>query len=239
MSPGSNNNSSNNNPRQIVIDDNDHVVHYKGAWSKSNGKSIAFNHKMLQVVPYDNSLHGTQGDGSFSFSYSFNGESWLSFCSFHRSNAYEGSTFGNVMGFADVSNSSGVQDPSWECVLDDVPIHANDPPGSPTNQFSFCSWDTKQSGKHKVTVNVKSQGKQLFFNQITYVPDPLLPMKNVTVLVGNMDEALMFHEGLKGSMGSMKPDSRMAMGSGGSVVTFPFFGAYPLFYVVIAPPPFL
>ncbi|KAF8909278.1 hypothetical protein CPB84DRAFT_1765737 [Gymnopilus junonius] len=127
------------------------------------------------------------------------------------------------MGFADVSNSSGVQDPTWECILDGTPIDVNNPPDSPTDQFSFCSWDTDGQGKHNITLNVKSNGKQLFFDQITYVPDPHIPVRNVTVLVGKEDDALMVHEGVE-SVGSMKTGSRMAMGGAGPVVTFSFFG---------------
>ena len=131
-------------------------------------------------------------------------------------------TDGKVMGFADVSKSSGKQDPTWECVLDGKPIKTNDPPDSPTNQFSFCEWTTDKQGKHTIAVNVKSEGKQFFFDQITYVPDPKQTVKNATVLVGHSDRALMFQ--MFGNMtGSRKSGNRMAM-SGGYKVTFPFTG---------------
>ncbi|KDR80846.1 hypothetical protein GALMADRAFT_222445 [Galerina marginata CBS 339.88] len=192
--------SDDSDARKVIVDDNDGTIKYTGPWFLTDGKD--YDNKGDFGKPYSNSLHGTTGEASLS--YSFVGSN------------------GRVMGTIDVddSNSSSASNPNWECLLDGVSIPTFLPPSSTENNFVLCQWDLVPFGSHEITVNVKAQGKEFWFDQIIYLPTPDLALKNATILVSDTDVALQYGSGWQAA--GITGHTSVVQGA---VMTFTFFGS--------------
>jgi hypothetical protein len=127
-----------------------------------------------------------------------------------------------VLGTSITTNSSGIQDPSWECFIDNVSIGWNLSSAPRTeNSWVFCQ-SVLQDGPHVLSTNVKVLHQQTFwFDRIHYVPSSNVPLDNATVMVDSTDPAVQYSSGWTELNGIVNLTQ-----TAGSTVTYEFFGPY-------------
>ncbi|KAF8159321.1 hypothetical protein B0H34DRAFT_399017 [Crassisporium funariophilum] len=185
--------------RWVSVDDTDSNIRYSGSdWVLENGKS--WDTQGNFGATYKGSLHMTSASDA-SFSYAFDGSN------------------GAIFGTNNIKTTNGVQDPTWECLIDGVNVPISSIFPYTENQWTFCSWDSIQAGSHTITVRVKSKGQAFLFDRFSYLPTPGVNVQNADISVSFTDSALDYGSGW-GGLGTI---ARMAPAAG-AVVNFPFYG---------------
>lgn len=75
-----------------------------------------------------------------------------------------------MYGTTNITDSSGLVDPSWECFIDGASIGATAPFQYPENNWLLCSADNLTSTHHTLTVTASSKGRYFYFDYLQYVP---------------------------------------------------------------------
>lgn len=187
--------------RWVVADDSatDSGITYTGPWFQDIG---SLNNIGTIGAPLLNTLHGT--NFSASFSYSFNG------------------TMVRIYGTNQWNVSSGVTNPSWQCIVDGV----NVPPQllnttSPDNGLLYCDGGELADGAHVITLNASVANQQTFwFDYIEYVPTTI-PVDQAPLLVYPGDSQFQYGAG----WGPILFPGGNLTGQNGSTFSFQFSGA--------------
>ncbi|TFK44043.1 hypothetical protein BDQ12DRAFT_740375 [Crucibulum laeve] len=158
-------------PRRIIVDDTDNSIRYSGdGWFQDHGSRDSFGN----LGPtYLHTLHGVNNNASFSFSFT-------------------GSTV-IVQGTINLTNTSGVIDPTWECFVDGLRIGPASFPGpSQFNNWALCdNGDSNLVDRpHELTVNVSSRGNTFWLDSIQYVPSSQVPLDDKTVRLDDSDPSI-------------------------------------------------
>ncbi|KAF8159322.1 hypothetical protein B0H34DRAFT_796584 [Crassisporium funariophilum] len=194
--------------RSVSIDDTDSNIQYSGSdWVSENG--AVWDNQGNYGATWKGSQHRTTASEA-SFSYSFDGSN------------------GGILGTNNIKTTNGVQDPTWECLIDGVNI-----PIAPIfpyveNQWTLCAWNTIPAGRHTITVKVKSNGQAFMFDRLLYHPSPGVNVQNADIGVSYKDSALDFSSGWSGLQ-----TIAIAAPAAGAFVNFPFYGTGISWYGII------
>ncbi|KAF9458827.1 hypothetical protein BDZ94DRAFT_1312929 [Collybia nuda] len=151
--------------RQIIIDDTDPDIQYKGRWCWGSADTCPFKH---YSPSYNNTLHQINNHGSIS--YTFNGTSI--------------SVIGAIAD-TDMSMGGNPSSKALKCSIDRTPI----PIKTRNNNWVLCEQHGISDGKHKLRVHFNSTGA---FDSILYTPSPGLSFETANVLVYNSDPGINF-----------------------------------------------
>ncbi|KAH9480158.1 hypothetical protein JR316_0006755 [Psilocybe cubensis] len=193
--------------RAIIIDDTDSRIQYSGSgWSPTKGGQDNLGNF---GAPYKDTLHGTNVDGSLSFSFT--------------------GTKVTVFGTNNLRNDSGVLDPTWECFIDNNSIGNTPAFQFPENNWIFCEADGLSDGPHILTVNASvKKGQTFWFDDIQYVPSSSVSLDNTEIVVNNQDSAIQYGNGWV-SLGN----NANATQNTNSIFTFNFVGVSLSWYSFI------
>jgi len=184
--------------RQIVVDDTDSRIVYLGSgWTQEHGSPVA-NGPSGPV--YENTYHQLGGNGGLSFV--FDGESTgpiqprLNQTPY--SPGYNFNLYGTMQVDLDAMNNT---DPSWDCFLDGSRIWGSNS-FTPdelnitiANNFALCELPEHHDisiGSHKLTVNVTSNKRPFWLDQISFYPSPDHLLDNDTILIDCKDPAIQY-----------------------------------------------
>ena len=179
--------------RMIVVDDTDPLFHYtEPEWFQDQGSQDNLGNF---GPPFQHTLHGTNSNTSFSFS--FQG---VLFSHLHvsPSHSYNTGTSIQILGTNNRVNTTSGFDPSWECFVDNVSIGSTQPFQYPENNWLLCQQLQLADGPHVVTVNVTqatAAGRTFWFDDATYTPSPNLSKDQAYVLVDNLDPDIVYGAG--------------------------------------------
>jgi len=200
-------------PQFIIVDDVDTSIQYTGQWSEApngnQGDVVLFS-----GPPYRGTLHGANANASLAFA--FNG------------------TQIKVLGTADVLNTSGVLDPTWECFIDNISIGASPilMSGLENNQV-LCNNDSLVDGPHVLTVNATPINFQTFwFDDIQYVPSASVPLDQAAIIINNTDPRLQYAGPGWVPLSTSGPLSNVTA-EPGSILTYNFIGVSLSWYGTI------
>ena len=202
---------------RVLVDDTNPNIQYSGPWFTAQNTQLNTGNL---GPPFQNSLHGVNVNASFS--YSFSGMSRWLVCFIALSLVY-GLLSGSqvfVLGTSITTNTSGTQDPTWGCFVDNISIGWDISAGARTeNSWIFCQSDL-QDGPHVLSANVTVLHQQTFwFDQIQYIPSSNVPLDNSTVRVDSTDLAVQYSSGWTALFGIVNLTQTT-----GSTVTYKFFG---------------
>ncbi|KAH6890044.1 hypothetical protein BKA70DRAFT_1328817 [Coprinopsis sp. MPI-PUGE-AT-0042] len=160
-------------PRQVVIDDLDPLVRFDGGgWFTVNDPKESFGNF---GPTYLSTLHGTNSSAQLSFT-------------------FDGSSV-TLWGSNNPRNESGIIDPTWDCLIDNVDVGATDPFPFAENNWAFCDWKGTP-GEHTLTVRANSQGQTFWVDRVEYVPSPTANVAGGSVIsVSHADNAIKLGEG--------------------------------------------
>ena len=204
--------------RVVIVDDTNPNIQYFGPWFAAQNTQL--NTYSTRGPPFQNTLHGVKVNASFS--YSFSGMyRWL-FCFITLSlvfGRFSGSQI-TVLGTIITTNTSGTQDPTWECFVDNISIGWNISAGSAAeNSWIFCQNDLLQNGPHVLIVNVTVLHEQTFwFDELQYLPSSNVSLYNSTVIVYSSDSAVQYSSGWTELNGNVNLTQ-----TAGSTLRFQFF----------------
>ncbi|KIM39555.1 hypothetical protein M413DRAFT_12137 [Hebeloma cylindrosporum] len=159
--------------RWVLVDDSDSGISYIGAgWFPDKGSLDSLGNF---GPPYLSTLHGTQSDGSFS--YTFTGTRVL------------------ITGTNQVSNSSGVTNPSFQCLVDGENV-STVTLSAPENRLLFCEKDGLSVGQHQISVAVTVSNQETFwFDYIQYLPTASVSLANAALSIGFTDSQIQYGSG--------------------------------------------
>ncbi|KAF8808392.1 hypothetical protein BYT27DRAFT_7337774 [Phlegmacium glaucopus] len=196
--------------RLVLVDDTNSNIQYSGPWFAAQNTQLNTGNF---GPPFQNTLHGVNVDASFS--YSFSGSSV------------------SVMGTSVTTNSSGSQDPTWECFVDNNSIGWRTVLQYAENSWVFCQNGQLQDGPHVLTVKVKVAHQNTFwFDQIQYLPSSSASLDQSLVRIDSSDSAVQYSSGWQGFGGIVDLTQTT-----GSTVTYSFSGT-SLTFVGYLPPNF-
>lgn len=126
----------------------------------------------------------------------------------------------SVFGTTNVKNSSsGIVDPSWECLIDNNSIGSTPPFLFIENNWNLCSADNLPSGTHTLTVNTFSHGRHFWFDYLQYTPSNVDDLNNALVKVPRTDPDIVY-DGTWQNLGNIATMTRAS----GSSATLSFTG---------------
>jgi hypothetical protein len=178
--------------RPIVIDDFNPLFQYGTGWFRDEGSQDNLGNF---GPPFQHTLHGTDSNSSFSFS--FQGTPFLSLVCITFSSISAGTSI-QIKGTSNRVNTSTGFDPSWECFIDKISIGATQPFQYPENNWLLCEQQLLVDGQHLVTVNVSQAtqaGRTFWFDDIVYTPSSNVPSDGAYTLVDNVDPAIAYGDG--------------------------------------------
>ncbi|KAJ3567695.1 hypothetical protein NP233_g6197 [Leucocoprinus birnbaumii] len=190
--------------RWVVVDDADtSLINYDHSWfTEESGNQERVG--TFGMTPYLQTLHGTNVNGSVSFSFSGT----------------------DVEAWGAVSEAFTTDDPhpDWECFVDGNSLAGVELLGHPVPSVAkrWCGTSGLLDGNHSFEIQVKVQSPSLNFylDQIRYIPSPTLPLDNRTVLIENNDPGVDLDKGWfdGGELGNITSTN-------GSVAQVKFFGS--------------
>jgi hypothetical protein len=140
-----------------------------------------------------------------------------------------------VYGTVFVTNASGIQDPSWECFIDNTTSFSLGLAtfGNLENNWILCDGRQFQDGPHSLTVNVNVSNQQTFWvDQIQYVPSASVSLNQSLLRIDSNDSAIQYSptdgwvqndlDGLESSVGH---GNAMFTRTTGATLTYQFFGS--------------
>ncbi|PPQ69586.1 hypothetical protein CVT25_000960 [Psilocybe cyanescens] len=194
-------------PRQIIIDDNDSSIVYSPNWTlESDGEKDSAGNFGPTLR---STLHGTSSNGTFRYQFS--------------------GTQISVFGTTNVKNSSsGIVDPSWECLIDNNSIGSTPPFLFIENNWNLCSADNLPSGTHTLTVNTFSHGRHFWFDYLQYTPSNVDDLNNALVKVPRTDPDIVY-DGTWQNLGNIATMTRAS----GSSATLSFTGIGVTWYGIV------
>ncbi|EFI28315.1 hypothetical protein CC1G_13844 [Coprinopsis cinerea okayama7 len=160
------------NSRWIVVDNRDSGIAYEGPWFTVND---SFDNVGNFGPTYLSTLHGTNETARLSYE-------------------FDGSEI-KLLGTNRPRNSSGVIDPTWDCLIDGVSIGPTRPFEFAENNWVFCDWRNGLPGRHTLEVQVRSEGQTFWVDQIQYLPSPGAEVEKPAVMVGIQDHAIKYGKG--------------------------------------------
>jgi hypothetical protein len=116
--------------------------------------------------------------------------------------SFSGSAVIIVYGTSITINASGIQDPTWECFIDNTSIASTVlsmtvPLGS-ENNWILCGAGPPQlqDGPHLLTVNANVSNQQTFwFDQIQYAPSASVSLNQSLLCIDSTDSAIQYSPG--------------------------------------------
>jgi hypothetical protein len=144
-----------------------------------------------------------------------------------------------VYGTSITTNVSGIQDPFWECFIDNTsigsfPSAANAGSDSPTqNNWILCGGGPPQfsDGPHLLTVNANVSNQQTFwFDQIQYAPSASVSLNQSLLRIDSNDSAIQYSSGWQSEQlmigtTQLYHTSKYTQ-TDGSTLTYQFSGSY-------------
>ena len=101
-----------------------------------------------------------------------------------------------VLGTTITTNSSGIQDPTWECFIDNASIGWNTTAVVIENNWILCEDSYLLDGPHVLRVQVIVSNQQTFwFDQIQYLPSFNVSLDQSIVRIDSTDEAVQYSSG--------------------------------------------
>ncbi|KAF8808416.1 hypothetical protein BYT27DRAFT_7096793 [Phlegmacium glaucopus] len=160
--------------RQVIVDDTNPDIQYSGPWFLVQNTQLNTGNF---GTPFQNTLHGVNVDANFS--YAFNGSAVT------------------VMGTSITTNTSGTQDPTWECFVDNKSIGWNTVlPYVEMNNWIFCQDNQLQDGPHVLTVGAKVANQNTFwFDQIQYLPSANVSLDQSILRIDSTNPELVYDSG--------------------------------------------
>lgn len=209
--------------RLIIVDDSNPLVTYIGDnWTQVYGHRAGIG---LYGDPYNNTLHQTIANDSFSFSFNGTYPTVLDpICCTRLTRHFFIGTFIRAFGTVNAINTSTGFDPSYECFLDNKSAGTDNPILFATNNWILCNNDNLVDGQHTLTVKVKQAtdtGRTFWFDYFQYAPSIGVSTANSDVLFENSDPAVVYSLGWEQN-GDIQNLTRAA----GSECRFNFIGMY-------------
>lgn len=133
--------------------------------------------------------------------------------------------------FSSSFNEVDGEPPLWRCFLDGELIPPPPPP-HPEDHINYswplCEWNGTPVDSHTVSIQIDQldDGETLWIDEVMFIPDPNLSIKNSTVYVDHSDPAIQYGGGW-----SILNDSHIAY-DGGLTLTFSFVGVLGILYIV-------
>jgi hypothetical protein len=205
--------------RWVLVDDFDPGISYYGAgWFQDFGSLDSLGNF---GAPYLSTSHGTHSDGNFS--YTFTGEFYVIFLVVSTpEKPLELGTRVLIFGTNQVSNSSEVTNPWFQCLVDgeSTPVVRLSSP--PENRRLFCEKNGLSAGQHQISVVVSVSNQQTFwFDYIQYLPTTSVSLDNAALSIDFTDSQIQYSSGWSSnSLGTSTSQN-------GATLSFQFTGAYP------------
>ena len=204
--------------RLVLVDDTNPNIQYSGPWFTAQNTQLNTGNF---GPPFQNTLHGVGADASFS--YSFSGMPrwllcfWTPIFTLWR---FSGSSI-YVLGTSITTNSSGSQDPTWECFIDNNSIGWNTVVQSAENNWVLCQDTQLQDGPHVLTVKATVSNQQTFwFDEIEYLPSSSVPLDQAMMRISAGDPILQYSSGWSQLLSFVNITQ-----VGGSTLTYQFSGS--------------
>lgn len=100
-----------------------------------------------------------------------------------------------VTGTNQFTNPSGVTNPSWQCIVDGVPVPSTTST-TPENRLLFCEVVGLIDEPHLITVNVTVSNQQTFwFDYIQYLPSASVPLGSAALSIDTSDPQFQYGTG--------------------------------------------
>ncbi|PPQ75095.1 hypothetical protein CVT26_011907 [Gymnopilus dilepis] len=158
--------------RWVLVDDTDSGIQYSGSWFQDQGSQNGLGNF---GPPYQGTLHGINGDGSFS--YQFQGTRVL------------------ITGSVQFPSAGTTSNPSWVCSVDGTTIPTTTYAIS-ENRLDLCETDTLSDGTHTITVKVTSTDQHTFwFDYVQYFPSANANLDNVALSIDSSDSGINYGTG--------------------------------------------
>jgi len=129
------------------------------------------------------------------------------------------------MGTNNIRNDSGVLDPTWDCLVDNVSIGPTTPFPYVENNWVFCSKKDLTDGLHTLTLNATiTKGQTFWFDNIQYIPSSSVSLENAAVMIDSLDPQLQYGSGWQ----ALGDTANMTV-KANSLFTFSFVGTLSVF----------
>ncbi|KAJ7050420.1 hypothetical protein C8F01DRAFT_1000751 [Mycena amicta] len=164
-------------PRRIVVDDTDPAIQYRAdAWFPHDVNQLQIGN--LGPV-WNGTTQSTSVDGA-TLSFTFNGTSI--------------SLLGSIE--LQVDEDTGVVDPTWTCLVDEIAIGGADPTFKfPENNWLLCNQPTLLDGQHTLTGPYRRKGSRFYADSIVYTPMPDVSLDGAVLEYDSGDSAITYGKG--------------------------------------------
>jgi len=126
-----------------------------------------------------------------------------------------------IIGTHQASNSSGVTNPWFQCLVDGESTSVV-APSLPENGLLFCEKDGLSVGEHQISVVVSVSNQQTFwFDYIQYLPTASVSLDNATLWINSTDSQIRYGTGWSSN------DVGASTSQNAATLSFQFTGAYP------------
>lgn len=133
-----------------------------------------------------------------------------------------------ITGTNQVSNSSGVTNPSFQCLVDGESVSVTTLTAS-ENRLLFCEKDGLSVGQHQISVAVTVSNQETFwFDYIQYLPTSSVSLANSALSIDFTDSQIQYGAGWSSNnLGSSTSQN-------GATLSFQFTGGYLFYFLPIA-----
>ncbi|KAF9037734.1 hypothetical protein BJ165DRAFT_571677 [Panaeolus papilionaceus] len=192
-------------PRLVFLDNTASDIQYGPSWTQQTSTSSAVHLGTLQTT-----------NTNTSFTFKFSGEIFRHIGDLHilRCRLYAVGTAINAVGSIHIKKVNGVQDPRWECFVDQKPVkNGAVGDGFIEDAWLLCSAHDLSDTDHTFTLNTISQGSNFYFDSLSYQPSSNVDISEKVVRINNDDEAVKY----TGKFGVLGDFANMTSESGASV----------------------
>ncbi|KAF4612698.1 hypothetical protein D9613_011756 [Agrocybe pediades] len=159
--------------RQVIVDDIDSSIHYGSSWVLRQDTRSTIGSR---GAPFRGTLHSASSNTT-------------------SNTTFTGTSIA-VFGSLDVRQVNGIQDPQWECIVDNISLRSTDAViGLEENNYQLCSQQTLNDGPHDLVVRVTTQRdpKAFFaFAYLQYTPSPDADLSAKSIRIENDDPAIIY-----------------------------------------------
>ncbi|KAF9559036.1 hypothetical protein CPC08DRAFT_534453 [Agrocybe pediades] len=181
--------------RQVIVDGIDSSIHYGSSWvlrqdtrSTIGSRGPPFRGTLLRQALILLSTRRSL--------VSFQVSSFIDSVKLKRGHPSITGTSIAVFGSLDVRHVNGIQDPQWECIVDNISLRSTDAViGLEENNFQLCSQQTLNDGPHDLVVRATTQRdpKAFFaFDYLQYTPSPDADLSTKSIRIENDDPAIIY-----------------------------------------------
>ena len=101
-----------------------------------------------------------------------------------------------MIGTSNFNSPDNVPDAPWECFVDNVSIHPEDPHKYPENNWVFCHVDSLPDSLHNITLRATVRNQYIFwFDRIEYSPSSSANLDSSLITINARDLAVTYGPG--------------------------------------------